>query len=112
MSDAREILERLVRAEWAISDACDASGLLGHSEAEKIAEVQWADALSDACALLGITRPASVFADRDIPMSAENREKVKQNLDGWLVDQMERTGTARCPTCAALVRKTDIKVAA
>jgi len=108
LREAHDLLERMVRAEWAMSQAFDADGLYGHKEAQAIADREWSASVAAAVAFLDISRPLNPFAKQDVPMSAENREKVKRNTDEWLADQMKKSGTAYCPTCRSIVSSLDL----
>lgn len=103
--EARILLDRLVRAEWAVSDAFEGQGCFGHSDALTIAEADWADALTDAVTFLGIERPQSVFADQEIPMSKENRTIVERNMAEWIGAHKARLGLINCPSCGRVTKE-------
>lgn len=111
MSDARTHLERLIRAEWQLDDTFEAHGLTGQSEVQATADKEWGEAVKAAAAFLGIERPASVFAELDIPMSKENRAIVERNMQATANGIMERGGFCHCPTCGQVATKSKIKTA-
>jgi hypothetical protein len=109
MTDARTLLERMVRAEWALSDTFEANGLVGHSEVQAVADKEWGDAVDAAVAFLGIERPQSLFAELDIPMSKENREIAEHNMRTMAGDLMVRGGFCHCPTCGQVAKQSRVK---
>jgi hypothetical protein len=109
MTAALELLERLIRAEWMISDAHSflPANEKERQDAEEIADKAWGNALADAIAFFDLKRPPNQFGreEHEPALTPEQSRIVGRNL----AEMMHDGGLVRCPTCRHVVEKKDIR---